>query len=242
MIKPSKDCELNCPASSIFRERKQEGLQRQRETRMALFRQKNGWFLPHDARRLSVPRLNSPPPLTLPLCRLLLQDAADFEWAMWFSTFRNHILFALAGHVIFAKIFTILAPKVRARVRKSHVTWLHADIWHVFIFVDFSAVCNCVCVFSCTWVWSFFIFAKLPNWSCAINHSYCRLNWMSHKHVTLYAPAGSDTVLTRCMATICIVLLVLAVASCEYVDIFETFQCVLNMLSVLFHACKRRWV
>lgn len=49
-------------------------------------------------------------------------DAADFEWAMWFSSFRNHILFALAGHVIFAKIFTLLAPKVRARVGMSHVT------------------------------------------------------------------------------------------------------------------------
>lgn len=55
-------------------------------------------------------------------CRALLmlppspQDVADFEWMMWFSTFRNHILFALTGHVIFAKIFTLLAPKVRACV------------------------------------------------------------------------------------------------------------------------------
>nr|XP_057924746.1 hedgehog acyltransferase like, a isoform X2 [Doryrhamphus excisus] len=39
-------------------------------------------------------------------------DVADFEWMMWFSTFRNHILFALTGHVIFAKIFTLLAPKI----------------------------------------------------------------------------------------------------------------------------------
>nr|XP_020504697.1 protein-cysteine N-palmitoyltransferase HHAT-like protein isoform X1 [Labrus bergylta] len=39
-------------------------------------------------------------------------DVADFEWMMWFSTFRNHILFALAGHVIFAKIFTLIAPKI----------------------------------------------------------------------------------------------------------------------------------
>uniref|UniRef100_A0A672I6G1 Hedgehog acyltransferase like, a n=1 Tax=Salarias fasciatus TaxID=181472 RepID=A0A672I6G1_SALFA len=52
-------------------------------------------------------------------------DVADFEWAMWFSTFRNHILFALTGHVIFAKIFTIVAPKVR--------------------------VCMCVCVCVCVW-------------------------------------------------------------------------------------------
>ncbi|XP_051944687.1 hedgehog acyltransferase like, a isoform X2 [Hippocampus zosterae] len=43
-------------------------------------------------------------------------DVADFEWVMWFSTFRNHILFALSGHVIFAKIFTLLAPKHRSLV------------------------------------------------------------------------------------------------------------------------------
>lgn len=56
--------------------------------------------------RLTCP-FNTPP---------LPQDVADFEWVMWFSTFRNHILFALTGHVIFAKIFTLLAPKVRACV------------------------------------------------------------------------------------------------------------------------------
>uniref|UniRef100_A0A3Q0RHL1 Hedgehog acyltransferase like, a n=1 Tax=Amphilophus citrinellus TaxID=61819 RepID=A0A3Q0RHL1_AMPCI len=43
-------------------------------------------------------------------------DVADFEWAMWFSTFRNHILFALTGHVIFAKIFTLVAPKHRSLI------------------------------------------------------------------------------------------------------------------------------
>ncbi|KAF3836565.1 hypothetical protein F7725_029123 [Dissostichus mawsoni] len=32
------------------------------------------------------------------------RDSADLEWVMWFSTFREHILFALAGHVLFAKI------------------------------------------------------------------------------------------------------------------------------------------
>uniref|UniRef100_A0A8C1IED5 Hedgehog acyltransferase like, a n=1 Tax=Cyprinus carpio TaxID=7962 RepID=A0A8C1IED5_CYPCA len=34
-------------------------------------------------------------------------DVSDFEWVMWFTTFRNHILFALSGHVIFAKICSI---------------------------------------------------------------------------------------------------------------------------------------
>lgn len=37
---------------------------------------------------------------------------------MWFTTFRNHILFALAGHVIFAKILTLVASKVCAKARK----------------------------------------------------------------------------------------------------------------------------
>lgn len=31
---------------------------------------------------------------------------------MWFSTFKAHILFALSGHVLFAKICSMLAPQV----------------------------------------------------------------------------------------------------------------------------------
>lgn len=41
-----------------------------------------------------------------------LQDTADLEWMMWFSTFKAHILFALSGHVLFAKICSLLAPQV----------------------------------------------------------------------------------------------------------------------------------
>lgn len=40
------------------------------------------------------------------------QDTADLEWMMWFSTFKAHILFALSGHVLFAKICTMLAVQV----------------------------------------------------------------------------------------------------------------------------------
>lgn len=43
-------------------------------------------------------------------------DTADFEWMMWFSTFRMHILFALSGHVLFAKICSMLAPQYRSLV------------------------------------------------------------------------------------------------------------------------------
>ncbi|XP_008332448.1 hedgehog acyltransferase like, a [Cynoglossus semilaevis] len=43
-------------------------------------------------------------------------DVADFEWTMWFSSFRNHILFTFAGHVIFAKIFSVIAPKHRSLI------------------------------------------------------------------------------------------------------------------------------
>ncbi|TRY53842.1 hypothetical protein DNTS_002798, partial [Danionella cerebrum] len=43
-------------------------------------------------------------------------DVSDFEWAMWFTTFRNHILFALSGHVIFAKICSMLSPKNRSLI------------------------------------------------------------------------------------------------------------------------------
>ncbi|CAB1326808.1 unnamed protein product [Coregonus sp. 'balchen'] len=43
-------------------------------------------------------------------------DVADFEWVMWFTTFRNHILFALAGHVIFAKVCSLISPRHRSLV------------------------------------------------------------------------------------------------------------------------------
>ncbi|TRZ00390.1 hypothetical protein DNTS_013054 [Danionella cerebrum] len=43
-------------------------------------------------------------------------DTADVEWMMWFSTFREHIVFALSGHVIFAKICSLLAPQYRSLV------------------------------------------------------------------------------------------------------------------------------
>lgn len=43
-------------------------------------------------------------------------DTADFEWVMWFFTFRDHILFALSGHILFAKLCTLLAPQYRSLV------------------------------------------------------------------------------------------------------------------------------
>ncbi|XP_014390375.1 PREDICTED: protein-cysteine N-palmitoyltransferase HHAT-like protein isoform X2 [Myotis brandtii] len=41
-------------------------------------------------------------------------DVADFEWVMWFGSFRNVILFTLSGHVLFAKLCTMVAPQLRA--------------------------------------------------------------------------------------------------------------------------------
>ncbi|XP_019363472.1 PREDICTED: protein-cysteine N-palmitoyltransferase HHAT-like protein [Gavialis gangeticus] len=43
-------------------------------------------------------------------------DAADFEWAMWFSSFRNFIVFALSGHVLFAKVCSMIVPQHRSVV------------------------------------------------------------------------------------------------------------------------------
>uniref|UniRef100_A0A452QWT3 Hedgehog acyltransferase like n=1 Tax=Ursus americanus TaxID=9643 RepID=A0A452QWT3_URSAM len=41
-------------------------------------------------------------------------DVADFEWVMWFTSFRNIIVFALSGHVLFAKLCTMVAPQFRS--------------------------------------------------------------------------------------------------------------------------------
>ncbi|XP_034615720.1 protein-cysteine N-palmitoyltransferase HHAT-like protein isoform X1 [Trachemys scripta elegans] len=43
-------------------------------------------------------------------------DGADFEWAMWFTSFRNIIVFALSGHILFAKICSMVAPQHRSVV------------------------------------------------------------------------------------------------------------------------------
>uniref|UniRef100_A0A8D0G8I0 Hedgehog acyltransferase like n=1 Tax=Sphenodon punctatus TaxID=8508 RepID=A0A8D0G8I0_SPHPU len=43
-------------------------------------------------------------------------DVADFEWAMWFTSFRNVILFALSGHVLFAKLCSMMVPQHRSVV------------------------------------------------------------------------------------------------------------------------------
>ncbi|XP_067610006.1 protein-cysteine N-palmitoyltransferase HHAT-like protein isoform X6 [Pseudorca crassidens] len=42
------------------------------------------------------------------------QDVADFEWVMWFTSFRNAIFLALSGHVLFAKLCTMVAPQLRS--------------------------------------------------------------------------------------------------------------------------------
>ncbi|XP_014729146.1 PREDICTED: protein-cysteine N-palmitoyltransferase HHAT-like protein [Sturnus vulgaris] len=41
-------------------------------------------------------------------------DVADFEWVMWFTSFRNVIIFALSGHVLFGKICSMTVPQHRA--------------------------------------------------------------------------------------------------------------------------------
>lgn len=87
---------------------------------MALLRQEDGESLTFcDAWRQAQSRRGDGPesPWRVANVPSSPQDAADFEWVMWFTTFRNHILFALAGHVIFAKIVTVVAPKVRGEPR-----------------------------------------------------------------------------------------------------------------------------
>uniref|UniRef100_A0A4W3J981 Hedgehog acyltransferase like, b n=1 Tax=Callorhinchus milii TaxID=7868 RepID=A0A4W3J981_CALMI len=43
-------------------------------------------------------------------------DVADFEWVMWFTKFRNYILFALSGHVLFGKVVSMMALQHRSLV------------------------------------------------------------------------------------------------------------------------------
>ncbi|XP_032821660.1 protein-cysteine N-palmitoyltransferase HHAT-like protein [Petromyzon marinus] len=44
------------------------------------------------------------------------RDIADFEWLMWFSKWRNYILLALSGQVLFGKFASLLFPERRSLV------------------------------------------------------------------------------------------------------------------------------
>ncbi|XP_036374674.1 protein-cysteine N-palmitoyltransferase HHAT-like protein [Megalops cyprinoides] len=73
-------------------------------------------------------------------------DVADFEWVMWFTTFRSHILFALSGHVIFAKICSMLSPK-----RRSFIYMLYGSI-AVFVSMGWTYITlvlsHCIVLYS----------------------------------------------------------------------------------------------
>ncbi|XP_030045760.1 protein-cysteine N-palmitoyltransferase HHAT-like protein [Microcaecilia unicolor] len=55
-------------------------------------------------------------------------DVADFEWVMWFTTFRNYIIFVLSGHVLFAKVFSMLVPRHRSLV---YMVYGMSAVWSV---------------------------------------------------------------------------------------------------------------
>lgn len=91
---------------------KQKDVQNQCEARMVLLWEENGerTFIVYQDICHWCKRTQN-----ILICLFLLihlQDTADMEWMMWFSTFREHILFALSGHVLFAKICSMLAPQV----------------------------------------------------------------------------------------------------------------------------------
>ncbi|XP_010765452.1 hedgehog acyltransferase like, b [Notothenia coriiceps] len=74
------------------------------------------------------------------------RDSADLEWVMWFSTFREHILFALAGHVLFAKICSMLAPKHRSLVYMVYgilAVWTSLGLTYVTLILT-----HCVLLYS----------------------------------------------------------------------------------------------
>lgn len=197
--------------SLFFRECKQEGLQRKRETRMALLWQENGkltinnpcmsfvGFPDEKMSKESVHHVSIRHPL-------LPQDVADFEWMMWFSTFRNHILFALTGHVIFAKIFTLIAPKVRAcvwcrRGRKSRcecrwVLQLRAGITACLLCKRGNYQCLC-CVCLHLWmnlVFKFAINTLYANLRCTSWVKYNTILFDSTKQMCflIFLPQGLD--------------------------------------------------
>uniref|UniRef100_A0A7N6FLK3 Hedgehog acyltransferase like, b n=1 Tax=Anabas testudineus TaxID=64144 RepID=A0A7N6FLK3_ANATE len=131
-------------------------------------------------------------------------DRADFEWMMWFSTFRDHILFALSGHVLFAKICSMLAPQYRSLVYMVYgllAVWTSMGWTYVTLILS-----HCILLYSISLVkirWLCFVTGL-----CTLSMFKCEpfLSWQAGfvegdfelRHVLFYGGCGFT--IMRCMS------------------------------------------
>ncbi|XP_057681125.1 hedgehog acyltransferase like, b [Corythoichthys intestinalis] len=96
-------------------------------------------------------------------------DTADTEWAMWIWTFRCHIVFALTGHVLFAKLCSMLAPQYRSLEYMAYgilAVWTSMGWTYVTLILS-----HCILLYSISMVkirWLCFVtgFSTLATFKC----------------------------------------------------------------------------
>ncbi|XP_061522469.1 hedgehog acyltransferase like, b isoform X1 [Phycodurus eques] len=96
-------------------------------------------------------------------------DTADSEWAMWIWTFRAHIVFALSGHLLFAKLCSMLAPQYRSLVYMAYgllAVWTSMGWTYVTLILS-----HCILLYSISLVkirWLCFVtgFCTLATFKC----------------------------------------------------------------------------
>ncbi|XP_068604172.1 hedgehog acyltransferase like, b isoform X2 [Brachionichthys hirsutus] len=151
-------------------------------------------------------------------------DTADFEWTMWFSKFPAHILFALTGHVLFAKICSTLAPQYRSLAYPAYgllAVWATMGWTYVSIILSHCIVLYSVSMMKMRWL-------CFVTGLCALATFKCEpfVSWQAGfvegdfdlRHVLFYG--GGGFTIMRCMS--------FALENCERKDgnysILELFK------------------
>ncbi|MBN3279348.1 HHATL protein, partial [Polyodon spathula] len=91
-------------------------------------------------------------------------DVADFEWVMWFTKFRNHIVFALSGHVIFAKICSMAAPQVGLASLVQYCSYLYMVYGMLAVFATMGLTFTMLILSHCVLLYS--VSLSKQKWLC----------------------------------------------------------------------------
>ncbi|XP_054621649.1 hedgehog acyltransferase like, b [Dunckerocampus dactyliophorus] len=131
-------------------------------------------------------------------------DTADSEWAMWIWTFRAHILFALSGHVLFAKLCSMLAPQYRSVVYMVYgllAVWTSMGWTYVTLILSHCILLYSISLVKIRWLCFLTGFFTLATFKCEPF-----LSWQAGfvagdfdlRHILFYGGCGFT--IMRCMS------------------------------------------
>nr|XP_057916323.1 hedgehog acyltransferase like, b [Doryrhamphus excisus] len=131
-------------------------------------------------------------------------DTGDSEWAMWIWTFRAHILFALSGHVLFAKLCSMLAPQYRSLVYMVYgllAVWTSMGWTYVTLILSHCILLYSISLVKIRWLCFLTGFFTLATFKCEPF-----LSWQAGfvagdfdlRHILFYGGCGFTVM--RCMS------------------------------------------